>query len=153
MNSRQIAEAIAARFQNITATLPTGETETESAQYLLPDNINARALLVYPPTADVEHYPGKHRDTLALWPVRLLRDPLGVKRRTEWLYAWWDALYDEVGKATTLGGLVTRALPVAVRVEIDGQNYSASTGEYRPFDVVELMVDVLADEVVTSMAP
>lgn len=153
MNSRAIADALAGRFVNITATLPTGETETESAQSLLPDNVGARALLVYPPTADVEHYPGKHRDTLALWPVRLLRDPLGTKRRTEWLYAWWDALYDEVGKATTLGGLVTRALPVSVRVEIDGQNYSTTSGDYRPFDVVELMVDVLVDEVVTTMQP
>lgn len=153
MNSLAIAAAIAARFVDITATNGTA-TETVSATARLPNSIaKGPVLLVYHPIGTLEYHPSKQRGGHLTYPVRLLRDPIDVPNRSDWLHAWFDALIDEVGKATTLGGLVEQALPSALRVELDGQTYASMGGASATFDVVELLIDVTTFEVVTSQQP
>lgn len=150
MNSKAIADGIAARFVGITATNGT-DTETVSAVASLPNQVGHVALLVYHPTGGYEYLMSKIRIGTFVYPVRLLRDPVNVPSRSDWLYAWFDALSDLVGQHLSLGlTYVTQALPVSIRIELDGENYAGIDGTNRPFDVVELEVQVTTNEVMTT---
>lgn len=146
MNTASVAAAIAARFTGVTAG---GESIAVGPTHRLPNTIaKGPALLVFPPTGDLGIGGSRRRDDRLLFPVRLLRDPLDVPARSDALYAWYDALRDQVEKAVTLGGLVEYAEVVGMRAELDGYEYAGV-----PFDVVELMVAVRFNEVVATIAP
>jgi hypothetical protein len=72
------------------------------------------------------------------FPVRLLRDPTDYPARSDWLYAWHDALRDRLRDGDTLGpDPRTSGRIVAARLELDGQEYARVK-----FDVVEYIVRV-----------
>lgn len=147
MNTLDVADAIAARFSGITAGgvgLALGPTAR------LPDNVTRTpALLVYPPEGSLGLTMSLRDDTLT-FPVRLLLTTQAeAPRTTAALYAWYDAMRDQVGKQMTLGlAYVAWAQPVSMRIELAGQPY-----EGVPFDVVEIMVEVRFNEAVTTLAP
>lgn len=152
MNLKSIADGIATELASLTAT--NGSlTETVSATADLPNAVGKLALLVYPPTGDLGMGPGKRRADTYEFPVRLLRDPLNAPARTQWLYAWFNALRDEVEKNMDLGlSYVAWASPVSLRMTLDGEEYSSADGTFAAFDVVELIVRVRVDEVVSTVA-
>ncbi len=152
MNSKAIADGIAAQFVNISATV-AGASETVTATASLPNQVGHIALLVYHPTGGYEYHASKIRIGTFIYSVRLLRDPISVPARSDWLYAWFDALSDLVGQHLSLGlTYVTQALPVSIRIELDGENYAGVDGVNHPFDVVELEVQVTTNEVMTTQA-
>ena len=149
MNLKTIADGVAARFVAISATNGS-DTETATATADLPNSITRLALLVYPPTGTLNIVMGPKLDDQYDFYVRLLRDPLNVPNRTQWLYAWATALRVRVQTSWSLGiAGVTQAETVAMRVEIDGEKYASADGVYRDFDVVELVVRVHVFEVAT----
>lgn len=144
MNLKTIADALATRFGTLTVN---GESVTATAS--LPDNVGRIALLVYPPTGDLEVGTSARRDDLYTFPVRLLRDPLSTPARTDALYAWYTAMRDLVEANVDLGlAYVSYAQPVACRMALDGQPY----GLGGLFDVVELSVQVRVNEHVATVA-
>lgn len=149
MSTQAIADAIAARFVGVTATYG-GVTESQAATptALLPNSVSASpVLLVFPPEGELAVNLRRRADTL-VFPVRLLRDPLNLPDRIGWLYAWYDAMRDQVGKSMNLGlAYVAWAEPTAVRIEADGFTYAGVLQ-----DVVELEVAVRLDEVITTLA-
>lgn len=150
MDLKAIADAIAGRFVSISAT-SSGETETATGTADLPDSVGRLALLVYPPTGTLEIGTSARRNDLYTFEVKLLRDPLSVPGRTRWLYAWFAAMHDRVALDWDLGlgTYVSDAEAHALRMAIDGEQYSSTDGAFRPFDVVELTVDVRVNETVT----
>lgn len=150
MDLKVIADGLAARFANVTATNGS-ETETATATADLPDTIATLALLVYPPLdADLDIDLGPKLDDHYLFTVRLLRDPLSMPARTRWLYAWATALRTKVQQDMDLGVAgVAWARATRMRVQIAGQPYSNVTGQFPNFDVVELTVDVHVYEITT----
>ncbi|HEV8697978.1 MAG TPA: hypothetical protein VGQ89_09815 [Candidatus Limnocylindrales bacterium] len=157
LNSYAVANAIADRFTGLTASSvnpATGATETETILIgptaLLPNDIaKGPALLVFHPIGVLEVGVSRMRRDELDYPVRLLRDPMDIPTRSRWLYAWIDALRDEVEKHLTLGGLVEWAHPVALEAEIDGFVFNTN-----PFDLVELMVRVhFKNESISTIAP
>lgn len=146
MNSRDIANALAARFTGITAG---GDSIAVGPTALLPNTIaKGPALLVYPPTGELRLAMGPRRQDMLTFPVRLLLDPLDVPTRSAALYAWYDAMRDRVEANFDLDlAYVSWAQPVSMRAELDGEEYAGSS-----FDVVELMVDVRLDEPVPTVA-
>lgn len=150
MNTRTIADAIAARFAGVTATLD-GATEsiTFGPTALLPNQIaKGPALVVLPPTGELAVNLRRRADTLT-FRVLLLRDPLNVPQRTAWLYAWYDALRDRVEAQMSLGlAYVAWAQVTAAELELDGFSYAGVL-----YDRVELTVTVRLDEVVSTLAP
>lgn len=152
MNLLTTADAIAARFTSVSVTV-NGATETVTGTSRLPDAVGKLALLVYPPTGEAGLAVSKRRTDTLEFPVRLLRDPVSTPARAAALYAWYDALRDLVEADMDLGlSYVAWAQVISVRVEIDGESYSQSNGTYGRFDVVELIVRVRFDEVVTTVA-
>jgi hypothetical protein len=154
MNYKTIADGIAARFGTVTATNGSA-TESATATADLPNQVAGLALLVYPPTGPLSLNIAHHNDDLD-FPVRLLRDPINMPERTQWLYAWATALRPIMEQGFTLGiAGVTQALPTEMRIEPDGQNYASplNTPGGDPFDVVELMVHVQIWELATGVAP
>lgn len=148
MDLKAIADGIATTIGTVTAN---GETATATAR--LPNQVSTLALLVYPPIGDLEIGIAKMRNDHYVFPVKLLRDPTDVPGRSDALYAWATALRDLVETNLDLGlTYVARASVVALRMEIDGEKYSSVTGDYAPFDVVELRVNVLVREVVTTVS-
>jgi len=148
VNTKAIADAIATRFTGVTAT--SGAT-TEGLVYgptaTLPNSLSkGPALLVFPPEADLGIALRRRTDTLR-FTVRLLRDPLNLPERVDWLYAWYDALRDLVEAQITLGlSYVSWAQPTAMRMEADGFTYAGVL-----YDVVEMEVSVRLDEVVSTL--
>jgi hypothetical protein len=141
MNLRSIADAIATQYAGITAA-NGGTTETlVLCTASLPNTIPAGAsLLVYPPfTEDHEIGVSAIRQGHLIYMARLLRDPLDVPARTDWLYAWAAAMQDRVEQNLDLGlaAYVAEAEVTGFRVAVDGQQYAGS-----PFDVVEHEVTV-----------
>jgi hypothetical protein len=150
VNSKDIADALAACFTGVTAT---NGAATESLAFgptaTLPNQLaKGPALLVMPPTGELSLTLRRRADTLT-FRVLLLRDPLNVPQRTEWLYAWYDALRDLVEAQMTLGlTYVAWAQVTAAELELDGFTYAGVL-----YDRVELTVAVRLDEVVSTLAP
>jgi len=149
MNSKTTADAIAARFTSVTATVNGIAESLVLCTASLPNSIAVGpVLLVYPPTGVLGIGVSKMRSDELDFPVRLLRDPLNVPLRTDALYAWYDALRDRVEAQMTLGlAYVAWASCVSMRAELDGESYAGSL-----FDVVELTVRVHFMEVVNSVS-
>lgn len=148
MSTKAIADAIAARFSGVTATNgAVTESIVVGPTAELPNTLSrGPALLVFPPSGDLLVNARRRADEL-IFPVRLLRDPLNVPERTQWLYAWYDALRDEVEKQMTLGlSYVAWAQPTAVEMELDGYTYAGTL-----FDRVEFSVVVRLDEVISTL--
>jgi hypothetical protein len=141
MNIKTIADALAARFVNVTAV---GETAPATAS--LPNNISTLALLVYPPEGDLSYLMGGPKLNAHLtFPVRLLRDPLSVPERTDALLAWATVLWPlPMGNFDLDVAGVIEAETTHIHIELDGQSYAGAL-----FDVVELTVDVHVYELVT----
>lgn len=143
MDLQVIADALAARFGTLTVG---GESVVATAA--LPNLVGKIALLVYPPSGSLEVGTTARRDDVYDFPVRLLRDPLGVPARTSALYAWANAMRDLVEANVDLGlAYVSYAQPVSVRMAIDGQRYGDAL-----YDVVELIVSVRVNEHVSTVA-
>lgn len=149
MSTLDVAAALAARFAGLTATYD-GVTESLSATptALLPNQIGkGPVILVFPPEGELGVNLRRRADTLT-FRVRMLRDPLDHPARHGWLYAWYDAMRDQVGKSMNLGlAYVAWAEPIGVRIEADGFTYAGVLQ-----DVVELEVAVRLDEVITTLA-
>jgi len=149
VNTQAVADALAARFAGVTATYD-GVTEslTSDPTAMLPNALSkGPVILVFPPEGELVLNLRRRADTL-VFPVRMLRDPLDLPNRIGWLYAWYDAMRDQVGKSMNLGlAYVAWADPTAVRIEADGFTYAGVLQ-----DVVELEVAVRLDEVVTTLA-
>jgi hypothetical protein len=146
MNTKNVADAIAARFTGITAA---GEALTVGPTASLPNAIaKGPALLVYPPVGDLSIGMTRSRDDALTFAVRLLRDPLDVPARTDALYAWYDAMRDLIEMNMDLDlAYVAWASPISMRAELDGIEYAAAV-----FDVVELLVKVQFNEYVATIA-
>jgi hypothetical protein len=148
MDLKVIADAVAARFVNVVATNGT-ETETATATADLPNQVVKLALLVYPPTGDLGLIMGPKLDDHYIFPVRLLRDPLNVPSRSQWLYAWATAMRTRVQQNIDLDVAgVAEAQVTAMRAQIDGHTYGQGSAAAL-FDVVEVMVDVHVYELTT----
>lgn len=150
MNTKTIADNLAARFTGVTATVDGVTESLTMATASLPNTVGkGPALLVYHPTATLDVGVSKTRTDVLTFPVRLLRDPVNYPSRSDWLYAWYDALRDRVEMDLDLGGLtyVLAAQPVASRIELDGEEYAGAT-----YDVVELFVEVPLFEHVAGVA-
>lgn len=147
MNTKAVADAIAGRFTGITAN---GQAIAIGPTASLPNTINrGPALLVYPPAGELAIGVSKLRQDTLTFPVRLLIDPTDVPTRSNALYAWYDAMRDRVEANMDLDlAYVAWAKPVRLRAALDGQSYAGS-----PFDVVELLVEVRFNEVVTTVSP
>lgn len=149
MNSKATADAIAARFTGVTATVNGATEGLVLCTASLPNTIAVGpVLLVYPPSGTLAIGVSQRRSDELDFPVRLLRDPLNVPLRTDALYAWYDALRDRVEANMDLDlAYVAWARCTEMRAELDGESYGGSL-----FDVVELVVRVRFDEVVTSVS-
>lgn len=152
MNLQTAADNLAARFVGVTAT---SGAETESIVVGPTADLQATigvgpALIVFPPRGTLDVGQSALRGDTYLFPVLLLRDPANYPARTRWLYAWFNAMRDRVEMDTDLGlpTYVQQAQPVAVRIEIDGEQYAGKT-----YDVVELTVAVRVEEPVTTVGP
>lgn len=143
---RAIADALAARFAGVTATVGI---ETESIAVgptaRLPNSLGkGPILLVDLPTGELDVRESANRWDIWHFPVRLLRDPANVPARVDWLYAWLNAMRGRVDAQNTLGlaDYVANASPSRAALDLDGYPYASVDGTSRTFDVVELIVDV-----------
>lgn len=156
MNTRAVADAIAGRFAGVTASItnPQGIVETEGIAVgptsRLPNAVGRGVnLLVFHPTGPLDIGVSKLRSDTLDFPVRMLRDPLDTPGRSDWLYAWYDAMRDRVEMDMDLGlSYVAWARPISMAAQIEGFEYAKV-----PVDMVELVVRVRFNEVVTTVAP
>ena len=150
MNTKAIADAIALTFAGTTAT-SGGITEAlVLCTATLPNSLaKGPALLVFHPSGELGLTGvSQRRDDTLTFPVRLLRDPLNVPQRSDFLYAWYDAIRDKPEANMDLDlAYVAWASVTAATVELDGFTYAGVL-----FDMVELTVTVRLDEVVTTVA-
>ena len=148
MNLKTIADAIAARFVAVVATNGT-ETETATASADMPDSVGTLALIVYPPTGSLLIETGATLRDQYDFPVKLLRDPISMPARSQWLLAWGTALRGRVELDMDLGlpTIVEQAEATDIELRIDGEPYASADGTRRDFDVVELTVHVQINEV------
>jgi len=148
MNTKSIADAIALTFAGTTAT-SGGVTESlVLCTATLPNSLaKGPALLVFHPAGELGLALSRRRTDTLTFPVRLLRDPMNVPQRSDFLYAWYDAIRDKV-EANFDPDLayVAWASVTAATVELDGFTYAGVL-----FDMVELTVTVRLDEVVSSV--
>lgn len=147
MNSLAIADAIALRFNGLSAG---GETASATAR--LPNTIGGGPIIiVYPPEGELEVGATARRNDLYTFPVRMLRDPVDFPTRTVALYAWFDAMHDLLYQQIQLGlAYVSEAEPVACSLHVaedGGTKYQGTT-----FDTVELLVEVRVNEHLTGVA-
>lgn len=146
MDSKAIADAIAARFSGVTANGESLMLVTAS----LPNTISrGPVLLVYPPTGTTHLGTSRRREDVMEFPVRVLRDPLDVPARTDMLYAWYTAIRDrvEMNYDLDLAYVAWAGVEGDFRLELDGITYAGGV-----FDVIEITVRVRLDEVVTTVA-
>lgn len=149
MNTKAIADAIAGRFTGVTAT-SNGVTEAlVLCTASLPNSLaTGPALLVFHPEGELGISLSRRRTDTIVFPVRLLRDPLNVPERSDFLYAWYDALRDRVEADIDLSlAYVAWAQPTGMDMGLDGFVYAGT-----PFDFVEISVAVRLDEVVATVA-
>jgi hypothetical protein len=150
VNSKAVADAIAARFVGVTATngsLTEAFAITPTAS--LPNQLaKGPALFVYHPTGVLDVGVSKLRLDMLDFPVRFFRDPLNYPERSDWLYAWYDALRDRVEADIDLSlSYVAWARPVETTVEIDGGKYAGVD-----YDLIEFIVRVRFNEVVSTIS-
>lgn len=146
MNSKAIADGIAGRFTGLTATVgSTTEQLKVGPTASLPNTIGkGPALLVFHPRGTLDLGMSKRRDDHLDYPVRMLRDPLSYPERSDWLYAWYDAMRDKVEENIDLDlPYVAWAKPIAMAAELDVDDFYGA-----PYDMVELIVRVKIFEVV-----
>lgn len=141
MNLKSIADAIAARYSGISATNGAlTETILIGPTASLPNSITrGPALLVYHPIGELTVGVSAINTDAYEFPVKLLRDPLNVPERSDWLYAWFTAMRYRIEGNTDLDlpTVVGHAETSSARIELDGEEYAGNT-----FDVVELNVHV-----------
>lgn len=149
MNSKATADALAARFAGLTATFNGASEALVASTASLPNSVaKGPIVLVYPPVGVLGIQMSKIRDDELDYPVRLLRDPLNVPVRTDALYAWYDVMRDRVEADMDLGQTnVAWAMCISMRAALDGIKYAGAD-----FDLVELVVRVHFNEVVTTVA-
>jgi hypothetical protein len=146
MDFRTIGTALATTIGTITVG---SETATATAQ--LPDSVGKLALLVYPPIGDLSFLMGGPMLNAHLnYPVKVLRDPLGVPARTDALLDWATALWPkpQANYDLNVAGVI-EAQATNIRIEIDGEKYASVDGTFGVFDVVEMTVDVHVYELAT----
>jgi hypothetical protein len=103
---------------------------------------------VFHPTGVLDVGVSKLRLDMLDFPVRFFRDPLNYPERSDWLYAWYDALRDRVEADIDLSlSYVAWARPVETTVELDGGKY----GDNR-YDLIEFIVRVRFNEVVSTLS-
>lgn len=150
MNLKATADAIALRFVGVTAT-NGGVTESLAAAPTasLPNTVaKGPVVLVYHPVGALDIGMNRMRNDHYNFPVKILRDPTNYPARSDWLYAWHDATRDRVEGNVDLDlAYVAWAKCIAVRVELDGEDYAGVT-----YDVIEYTVQVLFREVVATVA-
>jgi hypothetical protein len=140
MNLKATADALAARYVGVTATNGTvTESLVTPPTASLPNALaKGPALFVFHPRGVLDIRVSRIRADELDFPVRLLRDPLNYPERSDWLYAWYDALRDKVRDGDTLGlAYVSWANVVATEVELDGGEYGGNV-----FDLIEFTVRV-----------
>lgn len=140
MNTKSIADAVAARYTGITATNGSATETLVANTASLPNSVDATpVLLVYPPTGSYEIGVSAIRQGEVIFLVRLLRDPTDVPSRTDWLYAWDNAMRDrvEANSDLDLPAYVAEANVTGFRLGIDIWKYAEV-----PFDLVEHEVTV-----------
>jgi hypothetical protein len=150
MNSKSVADGIAARFVGVTATVSgVSKAIALGPTASLPNEISkGPALLVYPPRGVLDIGESKLRKDMLDFPVRLLTDPLNYPQRSDALYAWYDALRDRVEMNMDLDlAYVAWAQPISARLELDGEQYAGVE-----YDVIEFIVRVRFNEVVSSVS-
>ena len=158
-NSKAIADALAARFTGVTATVgTTTESITVGPTASLPNGITAGpALLVFHPSGELSIGVSKLRQDILEYRVKLLRDPQSLPSRSDWLYAWYDAIRDRIEMDMDLGlSYVAWARPASVRIELGGETYPpvlVNGVAQQDFDVVDLTVQIRLNEVVSTVAP
>jgi hypothetical protein len=141
MNLKAIADAIAGRYAGITATngsATEGLQSTPTAS--LPNAVTkGPVILVFPPTGETQIGTSAIRQGEVTYLVRMLRDPINMPDRTDWLYAWDNAMRDRVegNLDLDLPAYVAEAEVTSFRLEIDGEDYGLAF-----FDVVEHTVTV-----------
>ena len=142
MTLKAIADAIAGRYAGTTATVGS---VTESLAFAptasLPNTLaKGPAIFVYHPQGVLDVGVSRIRRDEYDFPVRFLRDPVNYPERSDWLYAWHDALRDKVRDGDTLGlAYVSWANCTAVKVALDEGEYgSTGTG----YDVIEFTIRV-----------
>lgn len=135
MTLKAIAEAIATEYTGTTATNVTTESLAATPTASLPNQIaKGPVLLVFHPTGVLDVVVSRIRRDEYDFPVRLLRDPTNYPERSDWLYAWHDALRDVIPDGSTLGlSYVSWCNAIAVSVELDGYTYAGVS-----YDMVEI---------------
>lgn len=150
MNSKAVADALAGRFTGVTAT-NAGKTEAFALAPTasLPNTIGkGPALLVFHPKGVLDVGVSKLRADQLDYPIRFLRDPMDYPTRSDWLYAWQDALRDRIEMDMDLGlAYVAWAKPISIEVLLDGAVYAGTT-----YDLIEMVARVRFNEVVTSVS-
>jgi hypothetical protein len=159
MDLQAVANGIATAFGAVTATNSsdtTHTTETATATADFPNQVTQLALIVYPPeTSTLTLNMGRFLDDYD-FRVKLLRDPLNMPGRVQWLYAWATALRPLASRKFTLGiAGVTNAESVDMRIAIEGETYAspANTPGGDLFDCVDITVRVQVFELATGVAP
>ena len=140
MTLKAVADALAAKYTGTTATVGTlTEALTVTPTASLPNDLaKGPALFVYHPKGVLDIAMSRIRRDEHDFPVRLLRDPLNYPERSDWLYAWYDALRDKVRDGETLGlSYVSWANVIASDIQLDGGEYAG-----RQFDLIEFTVRV-----------
>lgn len=150
MNSKAVADALAARFVGVTAAVSSG-TESIVPTASLPNQISqGPALLVFHPSGVLEIGVSRLRHDELDFPVRFYRDPVDYPARSDDLYVWYDALRDRVEMDMDLGlAYVAWARPISVQIGLDIGDYARSGPFY---DLIEFIVRVHFYEVVTTVS-
>jgi hypothetical protein len=148
LDAKAIADALALRF--VGATTSAGETFTSTPTASLPNAVSKGPVcLVYHPTGVLEIGVSRMRRDELDYPVKILIDPLDVPSRSDTLYRWYNATRDLVEANIDLDlAYVSWARLVEMRMKIDGEQYMGGA----VFDVVEYIVRVHVEEVVTTVS-
>jgi hypothetical protein len=155
MDLKATADALAGRFTGITATVGSTTESLELCTARLPNAIGkGPVLLVYPPTGLLHLGTSRRREDTWDYLVKLLRDPVDMPERTDWLYAWANAMRDrvEANYDLDLAYVAWAGMEGEARLQIDGEQYSQIGGAFAPFDVVEMTARVRFDEIVVTVA-
>lgn len=126
MNLKATADAIAASYTATTATVGSVTESLVLATASLPNQLPGKGpvLLVFHPTGVLDVGMSRIRRDEYNFPIRLMRDPMSYPERSDWLYAWHDALRDVIRDGSTLGlSYVSWVNIVAADVQLDGARY------------------------------
>lgn len=141
MNTKAIADALAGRYSGLTATNgAVTESLSSTPTASLPNQVTrGPVILVNPPEYVQEIGVSAIRRGIVRFVVVMLRDPLNVPDRTDWLYAWDNAMRDrvEANLDLDLPTYVAEAEVTIGRLALDGAEYAGVV-----FDSVEHEVEV-----------